>query len=485
MVRLTLVIKLMAKRKFGQYTPSSSGRGKRRRIGSSGMVPRNLFGTVARRAVTAVGRRYAGRMIGNMVGRVHPYAGAAWRVGRFAYRAYQGYKKWNSSKTKKAAGSPKVYNTSGHWQGKFKRVTKAGARTKFDTYNKVGVVHSTETIGSVTDNDCVYIVNEVINSRDVIKYMVAAVFRKLLEKAGIRVQGMDRSPFDKEAGDSNELQYHITVIRQNHFSGAQTVTTKDILAADSFNDMVDFFKNLFEQYCSGFGELHNQNMDEPHKVTLWTGPNDGSTVTILSQMLFNEVFVDIYGTAQLKVQNRTKATGGSEDAENINNNPLQGWSYLFNGVPKAKANGRITGGANAATVYFERMAYPKGVQTFGGNLVAMAPDFKEPPFPKQFWNCFKASNIRLEPGAMKMFATRKSKRGNFLKILKSIRLQLDLTGGYSTYSIFPVQMIAMEDVINANAAETISVQYEVQRVLGVKCWTKEKKYFTTDYELRT
>lgn len=468
----------MAKRKYGMYTPSTSSRSKRIRLSTAGIPRRNLFSTAAR----GVARSAAVRAVGSALTRVHPYAGMAYKGARMLYKGYKMYKHFRHQR--RGSNKRQRYVTTGSYQGKFKKVSRAGARTKFDIYNKVGVVHSTETIGSVTDQDCVYLLNEVINSRDLIKYIVAAVIRKLIEKAGIRVQGMDRSPFDKDAGDANELQYHITVVQQNHLSGASSSTTKDLLVGDTFDTIVVFFVNIFEQYCAGFGELNNQNLDEPHKITLWEGPNDGNPTVILSQMLFNETFVDIYGTSQVKVQNRTKATGGSEDAENINNNPLQGWSYLFNGVPKAKGDGRVTAGTNGAFYAFERMPYPKGVSQFGATGVGLTTDLKEPPFPKQFWNCGEASNIRLEPGAMKMFKWNKSKSGNVLKILKRIRLQLDAGGGFATYSIFPVQMIALEDVINANAAETISVQFEVQRVLGVKCYTKEKKYFTTHYELR-
>lgn len=460
----------MAKRKF-QYTPRSGPMPKRARVDIRNIPRRNLFGTAARSGASAAVRALS---------RVHPYARMAYKGAKFAYT---GYRLYRALRGKKSRAKAQRYVTTGHWGGKFKKVTRAGARTKFDKFNKVGVVHSTETIGSVSDQDVVYVLNEVINSRDVIKFIVAAVLRKLIEKAGIRVEGMDRSPFEQDGGSTNEITYNITILRQNQLTGSVTTTTKTVLVTDTFNDIVDFFKNIFEQYCAGYGELDNANLDELYKITLWTGVVADST--ILSQMLFNEMFIDIYGTSQLKVQNRTKATGGSEDAENINNNPLQGWSYLFNGVPKPKANGRVTLGTNSATYAFERMVYPKGVSQFGGTTPGLGADFKEPPFPKQFWNVGKASNIRLEPGQMKSFQWNKSKSGNILRILKAIRLQLDGAGSYSTYSIFPVQMIALEDVINANAAETISVQFEVQRVLGVKCWSKEKRYFTTDYELRT
>jgi len=95
----------------------------------------------------------------------------------------------------------------------------------------------------------------------------------------------------------------------------------------------------------------------------------------------------------------------------------------------------------------------------------------------------------LEPGQIKTFVNNASKTGNILKILKALRFQraVNAVSGaqFSNYSIFPVQLIALEDVLNANAEENIIVQYEVERKLGVKCWMKQKKYMLGEYELRT
>jgi len=376
------------------------------------------------------------------------------------------------------------YHTKGTYGGKFKSVSRLGTRNAFDSYNRVGLHQVTETIGSVSDADCVYILNEVVNSQDVIKFMVGAMLRKLLELANFRVEGMDKCPFDRDAGTANEINYRITYVTQNMFVGGFVSTTLNIVAATTFDDIVANFVPLMEQYCSGaLSGTTNDNVDEPLKFNLWYESTTGPI--ILSTMLFNETFVDIYGRTELKVQNRTKATGGSEDAENINSNPLQGRSYLFNGVPKPKGNSQLRGGTNSSSVFFERMKYPQGITTFGTAGGVMSIDFKEPPMAKQFWNCKKAANVRLEPGEIKKFNWSYRKVGNILRILKSIRLQLNVTSQFSTYSVFPVQMIAMEDVINANAAENISIQYEVERHLGVKCFVKQKKFCSTQFVQRT
>lgn len=433
----------------------------------------------ARGMARAAAGGVADRVVGNMLSRVHPYAGMAYQGAKWAYRGYKAYRDMKSS-----SRGRRGYATTGHYQGKFKKVTRKGRSTGFDSYNVRGVVSTDEIIGSVTDQDCVYLANEVFNSRDLIYYLAAAMLRKLIEMGGGRVTGNNEACFSPLSGAAESANYHIRHVKVNAVTGSVTSNDYSFSATTEFQDIVEHFRNEFEQYCSGFGELANGNTDEPVRLILFHG-NISEAQDIRAQMYFNETFVDCKGLCQMKVQNRTKATGGSEDAENINNNPLQGYSYLFQGVPKPKGNQFLVGGTNGSMFAFERMPYVKAVSSFGANVAGLNVNMKEPPNPKLFWNCSKASRIRLEPGAIKSFYCGQTLSGNILKILKKIRLQLDATGGFSTYSYFKVQMIALEDVINANAAETISIQYEVERKIGVKCYTKQKKFYKTEYHLVT
>lgn len=456
----TLAQKLMAKRTYGQYTPSNSPARKR--------IKRKVLNQITKSDLFKARTKQARRA--EMFKK--------WKAGDVA-----GVRKMLTARGRKAFSkkSKPAYEVTGMYGGRFRKANRVGVKSTMDRYNKYGVVHITETTGSVSDANCVYIMNEVMNSADVIKYMCAAMLRKLIEGAGMRVNGMDRCPFDRDAGAANEVNYNISQVTINQTTGAAVTNTKSVLPADTFNDIVSFFVPLWEVYCSGNITGTAANTDEFHKMNLWYG---NESPIILNELLFNETFIEVYGYTEMKLQNRTLATGGSQDAENINNNPLQGRSYVFKGVPKPKGNSYVRGGTNSATVFFERIQYPRGLSTFGGSSSAFSPDFREPPLPKQFWNCYKGSYIRLEPGQIKKMVNKGYKKGNILHLLKKIRLQLSPPPVTSTYSIFPVQMVALEDVINANAAENINVQYEVERILGVVCTKRQKKYFTSYYEQR-
>jgi len=435
-------------------------------------------------AVTRIARGYLRNRIGAIP------AAALEAGGRYVYRKYMNSgsqtprqrKKNRGTSTSTGVGAGR-YITNGKYAGKV-RTNRKYVRNPMDSFNRNGTVITTESIGNVTDNNCVYLMAESVNSRDAIFMLLTAMMRKLLEKCQIRVNGIDDPLFERVAGVST-VGYTVRLFKQNPVSGAMVYIDHLITSLDTFGVLCEAFRNDFEVYCSGFGELDNSNMQELYKFVVFTGTGSEVPYQVHAEMLFNETFIDLYCKCSIKVQNRTKSSTGSEDAENITNNPLQGRIYTFKGVPKPKANGFVNGGSNPGMYAFERMPYNKAVSGFGGTGAGLDASLKEPPHPKLFWNCYKAGALRLEPGEIKSFNQVARKTGNILKMLKSIRLQLDAAGAFSTYSIFPVQMIAMEDVINANDEQTISIQYEVQRELGVKCYSKQKKYYKTQYAFVT
>lgn len=380
------------------------------------------------------------------------------------------------------AKSQRRYVTTGGYRGAIK-ASRRGIRSTWDVYNKYGVVDINEIYGSVSDQTCVYIVNEVINTRDAIYYMIGAMLRKLIEMAGGRVTGNTSTVFSTTSGSASSTNYIIRLQTQNSTTGATQTIDYSLIATTQFQSIVEAFRSSFESYCAGYGKADNDNCIEPVRFILINGSTP-TTESVQAEMYFNETFIDIKGKSEMKVQNRTLATGGSADAENINNNPLQGRSYVFRGVPKPKANAFIQGGTNGALYAFERLDYPNAVSTFGAtSTAALDQNMREPPLPSLFWNVKKSSKVRLEPGAIKSFYESDYLSGNVLSLLKKMRLQTNASGAYINYSAMKLQMIAFEDVINANAEELISIQYEIERTIGVKCYVKQKKYYKTEVHI--
>lgn len=137
-----------------------------------------------------------------------------------------------------------------------------------------------------------FLMNECFSSRDVIYYIAAAMIRRLIEMAGGRVTGNTEACFSPSTGSAESTQFTIRHVKQNAVTGAVTNSDYGFVAATEFQDIVEFFRNEFEQYCSGFGELNNQNTDEPVRLILFHG-SIGEAQDIRAQMYFNETFVDI------------------------------------------------------------------------------------------------------------------------------------------------------------------------------------------------
>lgn len=378
------------------------------------------------------------------------------------------------------------YVTKGQYVGKFKTPTKTSGR-KLLPYNKQGLVFVKELTGTVSDPDVVYIVNAVINSYDVITAVVGAALRILFEKAGIRITGFsdDIAPANM-AVSRGEMT--VRLLTMNKYSNAVVTYDEIVSAGTSLSTLVTAFFNPFILWASGFDNSSGAgtagNLVEPQKFILYANQDaDTSIQTQMSEINFDECEVSLHGSAQMKVQNRTKSATGSGDEQDVSNNPLQGRLYHFKGVPRPK-NNVLSNSSTAQMAAFSALPVDVGVKTLVGATDFGTTDFKEPQPPTAFFNCTRSSFVRLEPGAIKQYDVKYDSVHAMPHLFKMLRVQYGInTSEYSTnYTIFPVQMIGLEDVINVNLLENISIAYEIERILAVKVSAKAKKFCRTSFK---
>lgn len=370
------------------------------------------------------------------------------------------------------------------YAGNFRKITRKSGRG-LDRFNRDGVLVVKEVAGEANDQDCVYVMNEAVNSRDVLFFSITAILRKLVEKAGLRPQGVGDAFIATPAlsdGSANFSNYQVHLVKINLQTGATTLTQFVGSSTDTLAIVSAFFLTDIEEYSAGFGRSSDDNARIPYKFILMSKDASLASVAIpMSEVLIDECHIEVYGKSEMKIQNRTVAIGGSEDAENVRNNPVQGRVYGFNGIPRAKNSGKIIAGTNVSPVFFERIDYPLAVQAWGGGDVTDTV-WKEPPVPSTFWNCYASAGVRLDPGQIKSFFVTKTRTMPVMSLWKAIRLQVTAASSISTYSIFPFQVIAMEDVINAGGTEQVTLGFEIQRTLGIRAWFKPKKFMKTYFE---
>lgn len=345
------------------------------------------------------------------------------------------------------------------YRGRFKKPRRKGAKAggRFTT------IHTEEVNGTVTDSDCVYLIHTSIDQQVVIKQLVKEMVRKLFARAGFVIHS-ENEILQSNAGVSDSSGFTVRVFEQNNNNNTIGLAVAHTLVAGSTLETVTVaIASVFYSYSNGYTNPNANNGIELTQMCLF----DNKTQESLSATIdFREETIVMYSKSALKVQNRTLSGDGSASTDNVNANPLVGYCYNFSGVPKAKPRNMYQ---------FNRILTGKGVTLIKAGTLTDS-GLKEPPLPRVFWNCTKSSKIRLQPGDIKEAHISQKVSTNILKLLKKIRYSVGaIPDLLQFYSPFKHQMIAMEEVINVDPEESITVSYEIDRKTYIRSITQRKK----------
>lgn len=382
-----------------------------------------------------------------------------------------------------AAGGRKR-GRGGTYVGKFRKPSKKAVSSALSMKAAKGFVHTSEVSGQLDDPNCVYLVHMALDPTQVIQMIVQVLIRKLLVRHGMDVGSVNQEVAVSDPNNSAGMQ--IRLIASNNEPGSEasqfSLQTYDTVDNRTISQIAAIFVDNFMQYSSGYTTTQTTG-NASNNLELFSFQlyllQAGVWVRSMSEIKFHEETVHVYGKSVMKVQNRTQNGSGTDDADYVNSNPLTGKIYEFKGVPKPKVDGM-----------FALTAVPLR----GGVKVIRAAEFtnpivttsmKEPPMPKIFNNCIGASKVTLNPGNVKSMSVRTSIKKKLLPFLKQIRYQAGVSGFQTTYSIFKSQMIALEDLINVDVAELITVAYEVNRETGISLKTSKSTTTISDYAQTT
>lgn len=374
----------------------------------------------------------------------------------------------------------KFTNDRGFYRGSVK-TSRKGLKSKLTKY-PVHIV--SEVSGVITDTDCVYLEHVSIDQYEAILIIVKTLIRKLMEKAGFIFES--DYAFFPSAGLASSAGYSIALTNENTAVGAGPGPglqfSYDFGAADKLREIAIQFMPSFIAYSSGgtttgAGGPATNIVDYRHLI-LFDSAYGTAGARQMSTLDLRTEFIHIMGKSELKVQNRTRSADGTENIDNVNNNPLVGYVYDFSGMPKSRVTGYQVLGS---------IEVNQGVRLVrAGDFVTGAAfnPAREPPLPKTFTNCIKGAKIRLDPGQIKSVYSNDKKSGYVLPLMRRIRLQYGPTSDFlSAYTNMKTQMVALEDVINVNAIESIEIAYEVNRELF--CYSQTKTKFTNIHSFTT
>jgi len=358
------------------------------------------------------------------------------------------------------------YSTTGSYVGPF-RSRKITGFSKTDAYRNFGFCNTTEITGTVSDPDCVYVGHSTTSGHRILTVFLQAALRKLYRKVGFTCTNVN-DPLLGYEGASDGWRLILSVKEVS--TGVITTVTYDTIGVDSIARIVG---DTAGGVAPGWPSLYNfwinylQNgpptgaTQQPTRLSLYQ--RDGNLASFyhfMGDIYFPNEMINLYVKSELKIQNRTLGSSGSGDAEDVTNNPLVGKSYEFTTAnPRVKVeNCDIISSMIDATGVITRRAAEFPAQT---NVI-----MREPPSPKIFWNISKHGKVLLQPGNIKKdtltYVVRKQVYQFFQDldwrpVSNAVATAISMKGSGKS------ALFALEDVINVNASQNISIAYEVNR----------------------
>lgn len=245
----------------------------------------------------------------------------------------------------------KRYGAVGHkmvGRGVYKKYFKRGPRRGPDVYAKKGVMTYREDAGVVEQDKTVYIGHYTSPAEGVFQIVFEAILRKLAKKSGIdfkSTRDIVGKQYGSAAGSEGEVFYATRVIEGGTLNRQAIAITADMTWQALAAALVTQLKGLI---TSGIQRLYVEYIEicfnTDAAVPTFNHPS--------ARIYCNNLRVCIKSTSEMAIQNRTLAnTGGTGDEHhsvlNVENNPLQGYSYYCpgNGLRykySYDAGGRVT-----------------------------------------------------------------------------------------------------------------------------------------------
>lgn len=298
------------------------------------------------------------------------------------------------------------------------------------------------------------------NTFDMLYLISRTIVRDIFNKGGVSMTNMDT-----ESPGSYTLFIRYTKGDANAVPTTFSVTTSSKTYAQIGNDVRNFINTQIADNTvfSLEGQFYFNITD------VWL---ESSVGTYFAKRDYRNTYVHILSKSDLKIQNRTVATGIDEDvnsSENVANQPLFGKAYY------GKGNGMICRADSSTATQSKSLI----CGSEASNLLAFAPGsldywLEEPPLPTLFSPIPKQSKASIEPGKVKtsqLVAVYKCKLSDYFRNtaqftptasgggVKSGRLQ----NRYGKFAIFALEKMLCVTSTDSNPV----VGLEVNCRLGV------------------
>lgn len=405
------------------------------------------------------GQKAAGGAYRAMYGRAPPSlmryvaqkSGVMPRRGTPARSSYLGGKVGKPARRRRAGGRRKTRRVL-----RRKKISRRFARK---TLAEGGVEFQTETVGTVSDDDAVYIGHGSFAPQRLTQYLCYSLVKMILNRAGIVF-----SNWGQNAVQSNmQLNSTIAFVWRDTETDITNSFTVTCALLDTFTDIAERFWLAF------YLEIDDGTISE--KSVLLNIQFDQGNARDITKVNLNNITFDIFSKDSLKIQNRSVPTAVDDEVTNVDNIPLSGKMYMGVGNSFEAKN-------ELANEDFVCNRITNVLQVEANTDVYL----REPPQPYYFKNA-KAVPVRLNPGEIKAHTIVYKKKMTLRKFITWAKgfwhnnsLQSD---DLNRHDEGQVVMFGLEKVIGTGADGLgILIKYEVDQHLWIKCIVKENNFTT-------
>ena len=363
------------------------------------------------------------------------------------------------------------YSTTGVYRGRFKR----GSTVTLSQTAKYGAAMRTEKGGIVDQDKCVYIGHSTCASEKVLRIVFHALVRKIYRKAG-----MDFESFKEPVGRmTNRPAFPIGEIKMYYIGDAGSdlsehvhVITQDQTYEAVADDLLADVKGVYAA---------SSTQKPTYKYLEFYPYIQGGAVTAIAptvKVKLENVFCMVKVSSELTLQNRTlAATAGSSDRHDVENNPVEGYSYMgsYNGM-RLRYQDKPGGSGNHPAMLANVNDGHIELDPDDSNLTANEQDMlQRPPLAHALLHSKRSAKQRIGPGILrrsKLFVTKKM---SFNQVLRTFRGYLNGGSGFSQITYFGNNRIfAFEKMMHTSAGDepNINIGWEVNNLYQAYCFEK-------------
>jgi hypothetical protein len=345
--------------------------------------------------------------------------------------------------------SRKFYRTRGSYVGPFRK----GKYMKVGSVSKQGAMLQVEKGGTVTADKCVYIGHSTVGIEKLLKVVTMAIVRRLGHQLGQQIVTFKEQIGSWAVAHTNNigiLYYNYNTASQNASATASVTIGPTMQYETLVTNLITSIKSAAASAASDTFEI----------VEIWIQLNEDNvtpdvTPITPARLHLRGAYVKFTCYSNLKIQNRTLANSGANPEHHdsmldVENNPLQGKSYLCKGNQfKMRWNN------DASNTFGLRSDNDSGVID-GGDIDAaglsgeMVDLLQRPPSNNMFVGTRKIANVRLGPGEIKSCSIRYKRQISLARLFRAFTPHL--VGQTQTFWESRSKLFAFEKMMHTDDA---------------------------------